>query len=394
MKIVATLAIATTMFVFGVMFSAESYEAVNSSRSFIALGDLEGGAMHGAARAVSADGSVVVGYSISDIGMQAFRWTRAQGLEALPLVDATAVTADGEKIVGYRNVDFRSEPVCWTAAGGVESLDPQGHYRRASANGVSANGATIVGVAGSKRDPGFADHAFRWTPGDELLLPIDGQVRDCSEAQAISADGTVVVGALRGRTGHNEAVCWSQDSGPSRLGFLPGHTTSIAYGVSADGSVIVGCSSDFVLTKAFRWTRETGMTSLETLVGSDGESAAFGCSADGSTIVGSSDSESGSAAIVWDTTHRVRSIQALLKRDTRLAPALRDWKLRSATAISADGSTVVGYGTNPNGNQEAWRATLVATSRAGSNHHSCSASTSGGSNVNNLERDSAGRSVN
>jgi hypothetical protein len=41
-----------------------------------------------------------------------------------------------------------------------------------------------------------------------------------------------------------------------------------------------------------------------------------------------------------------------------LGPALAGWKLDEATAISADGLTIVGTGTNPSGNTEAWVAFL------------------------------------
>jgi hypothetical protein len=37
---------------------------------------------------------------------------------------------------------------------------------------------------------------------------------------------------------------------------------------------------------------------------------------------------------------------------------LTGWGLTNATAVSADGYTVVGYGSNPNGQTEAWIADL------------------------------------
>ncbi len=61
------------------------------------------------------------------------------------------------------------------------------------------------------------------------------------------------------------------------LGFLPNVTyeRSVTYGVSADGSVVVGYSynanSDM---KAFRWTLETGMESVEDWLSNAGVSIA------------------------------------------------------------------------------------------------------------------------
>jgi len=48
--------------------------------SFMPLGDLPGGEFYSEAHAVSADGSVVVGYSGSALGSEAFRWTREDGM--------------------------------------------------------------------------------------------------------------------------------------------------------------------------------------------------------------------------------------------------------------------------------------------------------------------------
>jgi hypothetical protein len=51
----------------------------------------------------------------------------------------------------------------------------------------------------------------------------------------------------------------------------------------------------------------------------------------------------------------MRSVREVL---TDLGIDLSGWILRGATAISADGTTIVGYGTNPFGQQEAWLANI------------------------------------
>ncbi len=52
------------------------------------------------------------------------------------------------------------------------------------------------------------------------------------------------------------------------------------------------------------------------------------------------------------------ALRQVLVSQFDLGANLAGWKLRSATAVSADGSVVVGYGMNPNGNREAWIARL------------------------------------
>jgi probable HAF family extracellular repeat protein len=66
------------------------------------------------------------------------------------------------------------------------------------------------------------------------------------------------------------------------LGFVPGYTTSTwAYDVSANGQVVVGSSYNATTnsTEAFRWTAATGMVGI-------GTGIAFGVNANGSVVVG------------------------------------------------------------------------------------------------------------
>jgi probable HAF family extracellular repeat protein len=54
----------------------------------------------------------------------------------------------------------------------------------------------------------------------------------------------------------------------SGLGFLPGGTFSFAFGVNADGTVVVGNSNAAGLTtEAFRWAQAGGMAGLGFLPG-------------------------------------------------------------------------------------------------------------------------------
>src|SRR6516162_7415867 len=59
-----------------------------------------------------------------------------------------------------------------------------------------------------------------------------------SLARGVNADGTVVVG--QAIVGQGQAFRWTAASGMVGLGFLPGGYTSLARGVNADGTVVVG----------------------------------------------------------------------------------------------------------------------------------------------------------
>ncbi len=73
-----------------------------------------------------------------------------------------------------------------------------------------------------------------------------------SEAYGVSADGTVVVGWARNSIGQNRAFRWDS-AGMQALSNLSGASGSIAYGVSADGSVIVGIVAFDEDSRAVRW---------------------------------------------------------------------------------------------------------------------------------------------
>jgi len=97
------------------------------------------------------------------------------------------------------------------------------------------------------------------------------------------------------------------------------------------------------------------------MVGLGGGSFASGVSADGSVVVGYGASSSGIEAFVWDETNGMRALIQILADQ---GIDMTGWNLFSATAISADGLTIVGYGANPSGNTEAFIASIPEPSTA------------------------------
>jgi len=188
--------------------------------TFTPLGNLAGGPFDSTAYGDSADGKVVVGYSFTPTGYQAFRWTAQTGMVGLgggTGTSARAASADGSVIVGFRNSG--AEAFRWTAATGVVGL---GHITPQSptsqALGVSANGQVVVGYnAYSFFGP---LEAFRWTAATGMVgighLP--GYIQE-SSASAISADGNVIVGGSNGALG-TQAFRWTGGDGHGRLGIL------------------------------------------------------------------------------------------------------------------------------------------------------------------------------
>jgi probable HAF family extracellular repeat protein len=173
-------------------------------------------------------------------------------------------------------------------------------------------------------------------------------------AYGISADGQVVVGAGEGPYA-DEAFRWTLQGGMEGLGFLPNGDASMALAASADGSVVVGYSTTGAGREAFQWTQADGMVGLGDLSGGAFSSVAHGVSADGSIVVGAGTTASGEEACIW--LNRTLSNLRVYLTD-RYGLNLSGWTLTAAKLVSADGKTIVGYGVNPDGETEAWIAHL------------------------------------
>ena len=100
------------------------------------------------------------------------------------------------------------------------------------------------------------------------------------------------------------------------------------------------------------------MVGLSDLDGGGFSSFARDVSADAAVVVGYSNSASGSEAFFWTSADGTRSVMYILPDDYGLGSSLTGWTLGRAMAISADGTTVVGYGYNPHDDREAWMVRL------------------------------------
>ena len=158
-----------------------------------------------------------------------------------------------------------------------------------------------------------------------------------SVASGVSASSTVVLGTSGVDAPHpKEAVYWTMEDGMVSL--TPGRHSDTSGGANGTGSVLTGVLVSWGTTEGFRWTHAEGAVGLGDLPGGEFRSSAGGTSADGKIVVGSSSSEN-SSEDYWEAFWWTA--------ETGLVPMgdLPGGIFRSgATAISADGFVIVGNG--------------------------------------------------
>ena len=151
-----------------------------------------------------------------------------------------------------------------------------------------------------------------------------------STAWGVSADGSVVAGhsTITDNTATTHAFRWT-NSAMTDLGTLGG-TSSAAYGVSADGSVVAGyAETSNRENRAFRWIGNN-MTDLGTLGGTD--SYAYGISGNGAVVVGEASTVENASSHAFRWTNNVMTdLGTLGGRDSY------------AWGASTDGTVVAGH---------------------------------------------------
>jgi len=326
-----------------------------------------------------ATGVMATGFS----GAPAWRWTPETGVQSIEgFLDAVGMSAwaqpiagavldeDGHEVaaIAYSNVSIVGPVVIGPYPGGLEV---DGYL--SSTYGVSDDGAA-VGLAYDKTGHPIA---FLWTTADGMSrLPVN-RPDTFSRANGISHDGRVVFGWNDQSDGYRSGVIW-QDGAPVDLTDATGSPIGEALAANSDGSVVVG-GGYFTAngSEAWRWTQATGVQPIGILpsqmafrgtahaeqspradvtklpVGSvvDGflppESYAFAVSDDGNVIVGASGMWPIRTASIWTPSAGLEPLADYVAARGVSVPD--NWFLAAATAISADGETIGGWGIDPDG---------------------------------------------
>lgn len=299
-------------------------------------------------RAISGDGSTIVGNTI-DINntMEGFRWTGEVGFTRLRDLTggqyysiAYGVDDAGKIIVGASS-SFRGphEGFYWTEQTGIQGIGSlyDGWLFNSYAFGISPDGQLITGQSG--------DQAFITSITGPMigLTDIDGGFNN-SRGAAITND-CLVIGNATSEAGTEAAMYFANQW--VGLGDLKG-SPFFSYGnaMSSDGSIVVGSGATSLNNRsAFRWSQADGMTAL-TPPSDEITSNAFDCSEDGRIIVGFINQR----ACIWISSRSVIYIEDLLAQNNI---NLSGWVLTGCIGISNDGKTIVGNGLY-NGKRAGW----------------------------------------
>jgi uncharacterized membrane protein len=225
---------------------------------------------------------------------------------------------------------------------------------------VSADG-TFFG--GCLIDQGHDRHIGGWSSSSGTVYPpsADGAL-DQGYVRAASADGHVLVGAARSSANNLQEAFRSSESEGTNIGlgsFDPimfYQPYSGAIGVSADGSVVVGWALSGGVPTPFRWTAQDGLVNLgHPGQGEAGEATAV--SADGNTVIGHA-TVGLAGAFIWTPESGMRDLRSVLIE--RGATGLDGVNLITAHSISPDGTIIVGGAHDASGNPRAYIARLNA----------------------------------
>lgn len=288
--------------------------------------------------AVSADGSTVVGESLSAFGplpiKRAARWEVTETGAFLAAQElgtptqgawAEAVNFDGTVVVGKMDAQsFR-----WTEADGLEELNPFGASAPSIAMGVSANGEAVFGWANAAPEA-----AFRWTlaGGYEVL----GMYR----ATGCTADGLHASGWTGDSPGDRRAMQWSNGSAA-----IVGGIGSYAYEISSGTNPIVMIGYGGA---PYNQNGQMVMWINGALVPLPAGLTALAISGDGRTVGGYMyvPGFSSPRAVLWTAERGIVDLNTYLPSIgiSLQSPYWGEWELTHVTALSYDGQVVAGYG--------------------------------------------------
>ncbi|MDB6127262.1 MAG: hypothetical protein JWM35_1158, partial [Verrucomicrobia bacterium] len=363
----------------------DAVESIGAQATLYGVGDLPGGAVFSEVRDVARVGAVL--YAVGDTsanagspnGDTAFIWTKGIGLSPLPnlvgnmaatnAIIASAITPDGVYIASRARSDTavpnsqrHAVRVTRSTLTNLDLGTLPGFPQMSVANAISANGAVLYGFA-RYSNSGFAQ-AVRYTAAGPTITAIPflnaGDDTSNPAARGASADGSVMVGTSTNTVVDggdfygvgNAAFRYVQGTGISAIPFLSGGNWNIALGISPDGklALLSGNSASAPNGEYYIHNASTGATTaLGTPNGNLHTNTLAGMSSDGSIVAVSMISDTSGAGYIHNASgwHEIRALAA------RAGADVNGWSAMGCNGMSSDGTLVWGNGQH-NGATEGW----------------------------------------
>lgn len=233
------------------------------------------------------------------------------------------MTSTGSTIVGLGWLSgATAHAVRWTSQGGVEDLGSIISGRSSRANAVNADGSVIVGWQDQANG---TRSGAKWINGVESFI-LDNNGDNVGEAGDVSADGNTIIGSAM-----PNPYIWNAVSGvtyithPNSSAFFRGGAT----GISGNGELVIGFFRPFpgppMAGEGFIWTSATGRVNLNTYAASLGiptngvtMSLPLAISKDGKKIAGTGvDSSNQVVAFYLDLTQYLAT-NDIIKNENKL----------------------------------------------------------------------------
>ena len=314
---------------------------------------------------MSDDASIVVGtgfYQVPNL-----YYTEAAGASVIGdgcYNGLPAISGDGTTVLGcHINAHGKENAAKWLGGTSWQDLRSE---RGAVACGTSLSGAYGVNQDGSlgvgllwraqvcHANAGYWDLIDAY-PARVLPMLFDGPA---SRANAVNARGNVIVGWQDQPAGERTAAKWVHcgTGYVEELILTPsGGFNGEAMAVSADGQTIVGGAYDFG-NSAWIWRPQTGVQPIEVFGSGDNAFTALDVSDNGKVVVGFSRKGRRTRAFIWVKGKGTIFLDRYLANHGAVVPD--GWSLNVANVISADGRTIYGWGFNPDGLVEMYKAVL------------------------------------
>jgi hypothetical protein len=333
---------------------------------------------------ISQQGDEVVGGIWGGYG--GFKWSKNRGYEFFPTQLAPTISGNGQKVgaTEYPGWPELSWAGFWDGGSDPTTMDDDSWMRLDPLPGSQGCDASLTSIWDISRDGNVAvGHnwydctnifAYRWDPQNGMVeLPLAVENSRGSRANAVSGDGSVIAGHETMADGVWSGVVWRD--GVAELieqeadwwGMFDVYPVGDAWGINADGSVIVGefavgPAEDGYPPSAWMWTEDEGLEVLGYIPCPPwswfcwgGSASAVAASDDGSVVVGWGGDYFDREAAIWTRGLGLMTLEEFLQ--IQGVVSIDGWALSAALDVSGTGRIIGGWGA-AGGNVYGWTVNI------------------------------------